>query len=216
MSPEEITRNREAFESCCHQYIQRNGIDALLEYLKTKTDFFEAPSSTSFHLNEPGGLCRHSLNVFETLLTLYTSLVEPRIEDGTSPFADTVSTESIAVVALFHDVCKANTYRPTERWKKDANGRWMSYPGYEVNDSFPFGHGEKSCVVIHWFLPLRQEELLAIRWHMGAWGINLNSFEDTKSYDVANKQYPLVGIIQCADNIAANIMERTGAELDEY
>lgn len=48
MSPEEITRNREAFESCCHQYIQRNGIDALLEYLKTKTDFFEAPSSTSF------------------------------------------------------------------------------------------------------------------------------------------------------------------------
>ena len=209
MSPEEITRNREAFESCCHQYIQRNGIDALLEFLKTKTDFFEAPSSTSFHLNEPGGLCRHSLNVFETLLTLYTSLVEPRIEAGTSPFADTVSTESIAVVALFHDVCKANTYRPTERWKKDANGRWMSYPGYEVNDSFPFGHGEKSCVVIHWFLPLRQEELLAIRWHMGMFEMPDAASSTRRSYRAAMEHSPLVSLLQAADLVASNCLERT-------
>ena len=209
MSPEEITRNREAFESCCHQYIQRNGIDALLEYLKTKTDFFEAPSSTSFHLNEPGGLCRHSLNVFETLLTLYTSLVEPRIEDGTSPFADTVSTESIAVVALFHADRRAKTSRPTERRKKDANGRWMSYPGYEVNDSFPFGHGEKSCVVIHWFLPLRQEELLAIRWHMGMFEMPDAASSTRRSYRAAMEHSPLVSLLQAADLVASNCLERT-------
>ena len=57
--------------------------------------------------------------------------------------------------------------------------------------------------------------MLAISWHMGAWGVNMASLEETRSYDVARKLYPLVSIIQTADSLAASIMERTGEELDE-
>ena len=50
---------------------------------------------------------------------------------------------------------------------------------------------------------------------MGAWGVNQNSYEDVRNYDAARKLYPLVTIIQTADGLAASIMERTGAEIDE-
>ena len=43
----------------------------------------------------------------------------------------------------------------------------------------------------------------------------MNSFEDQRCYDTSKKLYPLVSIIQVADNLAASIMERTGKELDE-
>jgi hypothetical protein len=33
-----------------------------------RTDFFTAPASTRFHLNEAGGLVRHSLNVTGLLM----------------------------------------------------------------------------------------------------------------------------------------------------
>ena len=34
----------------------------IIEYME-KTDYFKAPASTMFHLNENGGLVQHSLNV---------------------------------------------------------------------------------------------------------------------------------------------------------
>ncbi len=209
MTAEEIATNKELFIDCCHSHIRRDGIDTLLEYLEKQTDFYTAPSSTAFHLNEPGGLCRHSLNVFETLKNLYETLVEPHIKDGTSPFTEPIPMESIAIVALLHDLCKTNMYRPAERWKKDADGRWMSYRGYEVQDKFPFGHGEKSCIIIHWFLRLKQDELLAIRWHMGMFEITDAASSGRHSFRAAMDHSPLVSLLQAADLIAANCLERT-------
>jgi hypothetical protein len=58
-------------------------------------------------------------------------------------------------------------------------------------------------------------EMLAIRWHMGAWGLNMNSFEDERCYDTARKIYPLVSIIQTADGLAASILERNAGETDD-
>ena len=105
MTPIEISANKQDFLSCCHQYIQREGLDNLLNYLEQKTDFFTAPSSMSFHLNEDGGLCRHSLNVFDVALKLNMQIVEPAIKKGMSPFSEPVSVESLAIASLFHDVC---------------------------------------------------------------------------------------------------------------
>ena len=65
------------------------------------------------------------------------------------------------------------------------------------------------------FIRLTDEEALAIRWHMGAWGVNQHSLEDCKSYDVARKLYPLVSIVQTGDGLAASILERDAADLDE-
>ena len=61
MTPLEIASNKEEFICLCRQNIQREGIESLLQYIDQKTDFYTAPSSVSFHLNEDGGLCRHSL-----------------------------------------------------------------------------------------------------------------------------------------------------------
>ena len=63
-------------------------------------------------------------------------------------------------------------------------------------------------------LDMTDAEMLAIRWHMGAWGINMNSYEDQRCYDTARALYPLVSIVQTADGLAASIMERTAEDAD--
>ena len=71
ISEEDILKNKKSFLDVCRNYISREGLKELLEYLEYKTDFFTAPASAVHHLDEPGGLCLHSLNVFETLLRSY-------------------------------------------------------------------------------------------------------------------------------------------------
>lgn len=51
------------------EHIKRPGATELLEWLET-TDFFVAPASTRFHGNYEGGLCEHSVNVWEELVRL--------------------------------------------------------------------------------------------------------------------------------------------------
>ena len=94
---------------------------------------------------------------------------------------------------------------------------WEDAEGYKVTyKNFPMGHGEKSVILLLCSgLDLFDDEMLAIRWHMGAWGVNMNSYEDQRNYDTARMLYPLVAIIQTADGLAASIMERTGGEIDE-
>lgn len=208
MNAQQIEKNKERFVAYCREYIHRDGLDALLSYLE-KTDFYIAPSSASFHLNEDGGLCKHSINVFETAFLLNEGVVVPAIKEGNSPFTEQLSTESIAIAALFHDFCKTKLYHKAERWKKDENGRWVSYPGYELQDEFPFGHGEKSCVIIGWFMRLRQDELLAIRWHMGMFEMTEQGSGTRFAYRAAMEKSPLVALIQAADMLAANCMEKT-------
>ena len=116
--------------------------------------------------------------------------------------------ESIAIAALFHDVCKVKLYHPTQRWKKDEQNRWVSYPGYEVKDDFPFGHGEKSCLMLGWYMRLKPEELLAIRWHMGMFDMAENGTSQRYSYYAAADKYPLVSIMQCADMLASKLLEK--------
>ena len=134
------------------------------------------------------------------------------------PSLDTeVKKESIIISALLHDVCKADIYKRSVKKRKNKLGQWEDCEGYKVSyKDFPMGHGEKSLVVILLSgLELYDDEMLAIRWHMGAWGLNQNSFEDVRNYDTAQKEYPLVAIIHAADVMAANVMERTGEEMDE-
>ncbi len=208
MTQEEITANRERFVSLCRQHICREGLDGVLSYLDN-TDFYTAPSSTQFHLNEDGGLCLHSINVFETAMKLYESVAKPAIESGSSPFSDTVSEESIAIATLFHDLCKTKLYHKAQRWKKDENGRWQSYDGYEIKDEFPYGHGEKSCLILSWYMRLKSEELLAIRWHMGMFDIGENGTSQRYAFRGALEKSPLVSLVHAADFLSSNLLEKT-------
>lgn len=201
--------SKEKFLGYCRQYISRKGIDLLLDYLENKTDFFQAPSSTKFHLNVPGGLCQHSINVFEAALRINEHLLLPKQQADECLFPTPLSIESIAIAALFHDVCKCGLYKEVEKWKKDDQNRWVSYRGYEVSDDFPFGHGEKSCHVVSHYLRLTREELLAIRWHMGMYDVSENGSSGRYSFYNACDASPLVILLQMADMSCSHWFEET-------
>ena len=184
------------------QQTQRKGIDAVIAYLE-KAGFFEAPASTSRHLCHDGGLAEHSLNVYRMAMHLRAAAIEMRPET-----ASQLPVESIAIAALLHDVCKANIYHKGQRWRKDADGRWEQYDTYETDYSrFPLGHGEKSVIMLlRLGLDLTNDELMAIRWHMGAWNLPMQSFEDKQNISEA-QGHPLVAIIQAADGLATHLLE---------
>lgn len=207
MTPAEMQENKQKFVALCHQYIHRDGLDKMLAYLE-KTDFYLAPSSTMFHLNEDGGLCLHSINVFETALQIYQSVAQPHIASGRSPFTQEISEESIAIATLFHDVCKVKIYHKAPRWTKDEFGKWVGYEGYEVQDEFPLGHGEKSCLMLSWYMRLTPDEMLAIRWHMGMFDVGENGTTSRKSFYTATEKSPLVSVVHAADFLASKLMEK--------
>ena len=189
----------------------REGVDDLIENLE-ELGFFTAPASAGHHLNVAGGLVMHSLNPCRAALAIWEAMktLEPSL-------ATEVRRESIIIASLLHDVCKSDIYKRSVKKRKNALGQWEDSEGYKVTyKKFPMGHGEKSLVmVLLGGIDLYDDEMLAIRWHMGAWGLNQNSFEDVRSFDTAQKLYPLVPIIHAADGMAANVMERTGEEIDE-
>lgn len=208
MKAQDIEQNKQLFQKLCREHIHRDGLEKVLSYLN-QTDFYTAPSSTAFHLNEDGGLCLHSMNVYHTAVLLNQKIFMPAIGNEASPFTTPIADESIAITALFHDLCKVKLYHKTERWKKDENGRWMSYPGFEIKDDFPFGHGEKSCLMLGWFMRLKPDELLAIRWHMGMFDMGENGSSQRYAFRAALDKSPLVSLLHAADFLSSNLLERT-------
>lgn len=138
--------------------ITREGSAKLLEWLK-KSDFFRAPASTKFHSAHAGGLCEHSV------MTYYRFLQNLEMEYAEEA-EEKVSSESAAIIALLHDVCKVNYYKEEMRNVK-VDGEWVQKPYYTVDDALPYGHGEKSVYIISGFMRLTREEAMAINWHMG-------------------------------------------------
>ena len=206
----DITEKKEEFVELLRS-TNREGVDDVIEELE-RLGFFTAPASAGHHLNTEGGLLLHSLNTCHAALAIWEGMkaLEPSLETE-------VKRESIIISTLLHDVCKSDIYKRSVKKRKNALGQWEDTEGYKVTyKSFPMGHGEKSLVVVLLSgLELYDDEMLAIRWHMGAWGVNQNSFEDVRNFDTAQKLYPLVAIVHAADCMTANVMERTGAEIDE-
>lgn len=166
---------KESFIATYRRYITRPGAEALLNWLLS-TDFFEAPASSKYHSSFAGGLVLHSLNVFERML--HNCVYEAEKDCGGSLRLPEWRTESIAIVALLHDICKAEFYKTEFRNRKiysehgthrDNQGAysWESVPVYTIEEKFPFGHGEKSVFLISEHMRLTRDEALAIRFHMG-------------------------------------------------
>ena len=44
------------------------------------------------------------------------------------------------------------------RNKKNEDGVWVKEPYYSINDTIPYGHGEKSVMMISKFINLSMEE----------------------------------------------------------
>jgi len=190
--------SKEKFIEIYTNNIKREGADKLLSYLCDGCDFFTAPASARFHSSYIGGLCQHSINVYECM-TDYMKRERVRDKYGMNPGA-----ESIAIVSLLHDICKINTYKPSTRNVKDENGIWRQVPSFSYDDKLPYGHGEKSVYIVSGYMKLTREEAFAIRFHMGFSGT-----EDKLLVGNAFEMYPLAFALSTADMEATYFMEPT-------
>lgn len=186
--------------------VKRDGIDKLLAYIR-KSDFYRAPASTRFHSCHEGGLLEHTLNVYECL--------KNKLDNPTwKPILGDVDNETLIIVALLHDLCKSNFYVVEMKNKKvysetgkkiDSNGRydWQSVPGYTIDDTLPYGHGEKSVYIASGFIRLSREEAMVIRWHMAF----SEPKENFNSLSAAITKFPLILALNEADLEATYLME---------
>ena len=189
---------KEDFIKIYTTHIKRPGADKLLAWLE-ESDFFTAPASTRFHGNYEGGLCEHSVNVWEELIRLLKAYPEVRVTD-----------ESAAIATLLHDLCKIGCYKPalksrkTGRQRRDGRDEWENYIGYDFIEDFCYGgHGSKSVYLIHKFMVLTEAEAVAINCHMGAWDRNPGDYSLGSAYE----QYPLALLVHMADESATYIRE---------
>ena len=190
--------NKEKFMEIFTSCVTREGADKLLEYIETKTDFFTAPASTRFHGSYEGGLIEHSLNVYECLCDF---VKRPRFRDK---YGFSFSEESLAIVALLHDICKTNFYK-TEMRNVKKNGVWTTVPYYTIEDNLPYGHGEKSVYIASGYMRLTRDEAFAIRYHMGY----SSEFEDIRNVSKAFEMFPLAFAVHVADSESTYYVEGT-------
>lgn len=206
---DEILNNRNRFLDLV-KCIKREGanIDLLIKQLNG-SDFFIAPASAKHHGAYKGGLCEHSLQVYDNLVELVNKFY-PNKE---------INPETLIIVALFHDFSKMNFYTEEIKnkkvysengSKKDSMGKydWVSYTGYgyrELKDRFLIGnHEENSAYMINSFLPLSAEEYASIIHHHGSVG-----FDSTKQNPADFwEKYPLSLLLYQADTISAFIQQK--------
>ena len=166
-----------------------------MEYLK-EGGFFTAPASTKYHGAYEGGLYDHSNAVFQRLskLTVDNNLEWERPE---SPF----------IVGYFHDLCKCDQYKKVydDTVEYVAGNNHTLVPRetfhYEYNtDTLLKGHGSKSVMILSQFITLTEEEMLCIRYHMGAY-----EKEEWAEFDKAIRKYPNVLWTHAADMLASKV-----------
>ena len=144
--------------------------------------YFDAPASKGHHLACEGGLCEHSINVVKMMREL-------------DVFDDDISN---CRVGMLHDLIKSKCYR-----KKDDGTYEYVQPPYP-------GHGVASVMIAHELLiSLTPEEMAAITWHMGAFGLNERELNE---YHAAIRRFPRAIILTHAADHLASALEEGGAK----
>lgn len=178
----------------------------LVEYL-CNSDFFEAPASTQYHCNYAGGLCYHSLNVYNNLQQLCDIYAPGKYEKS-----------SIIAVALLHDISKTNFYEKYVANKKiyspngskhdnQGNFDWFAEEAYKVKDAkdrFLGGeHGFNSLMIANQYIPFTYEESISLLHHHAGLG------ESKQLIDMSAimNRYSLVALLHSADFLSTFILE---------
>jgi hypothetical protein len=185
---------------------KRDGIQDLLKYLEEETDFFIAPSSTKYHDARDGGLLHHSLSTYHNLVTLSRT------------FAGDYPEDSLRIIGLLHDICKANFYKTSFRnvkhEERPIGDQWIKEPYIDIDDQFPLGHGEKSAILLLRHIFLTDIEIMAIRWHMMAYDDIRCSYAGNLAITNACTKFPVIVLMHIAD-LSASFLEMrssTGGE----
>ena len=168
----------------------------LVEYLD-HIGFFTSPASTKYHCNWRGGLCLHSLNVYHNLEKLVNMYAPGKYSKNT-----------LLITGLLHDISKTGFYDEYSRNVKDSEGKWtqvMEYRVKDAHDRFLAGtHEENSMLLTGQFIPLSQEELIAIMNHH----LHTNDGNTFMDQSAILNKYPLVTLLHTADLLSTFIDER--------
>lgn len=205
-----LQANKEEFETLARKYIKRDGLEKLLAWLDS-TDFYSAPASTQYHLCIEGGLCQHSLNVFHTMVKLANMRYDKEENDdniynGANTEVDgAFNMENIALVSLFHDICKANCYVRDFKNVK-VNGKWEQQEYWKWDEQFVYGHGSKSVYIIQQYMRLFIDEAQAIRFHMGGKEDALSQ-QYERQYAPVFEKSPFAVLLHLADSYSAFLLE---------
>lgn len=226
LTDEQIQKNKERFLTLVRSItVEGMLVDELIKFLE-KSDFFTAPASTIYHASYKGGLCQHSLNVYDNLLTLvenYASHPElnphwyPELGEGQEEaqyvMRPDYSEDTLKIVALFHDISKTNFYehymRNVNTGVKDDKGKdiWTQVPQYKVRDGAErfvgVNHEINSYIILSRYVPLSEEELIAICNHHC--GMDNNFVNKDLSYIL--DKYPLATLLHMADFVSTFLTE---------
>lgn len=171
---------------------KRSGMPEFLTYLTSETDFFESPASSNNHGNYKYGLLEHSLTVYDNIVAI--ALL----------FNLDYKPDTLIIVSLLHDFCKANFYKADTRNVKNEKGEWEKVPYFSIDDKIPLGHGEKSVILIQQYLKLSMDEIMAIRWHMAGYDDTARSYSGNLALNGAMDKFPLIAALHMADMAAVN------------
>ena len=138
--------------------------------------FFMKPAAIKHHGNYTGGLFDHSFEVMKTLVEM-TEKFNIKWQNPRSPY----------IVGMFHDLCKVDDYVWDEGWTYNPN-------------KILKGHGEKSIILLSQFMTLTEEEIMCIRFHMGAY-----QTDEWEQWDAAIKKYETVLWTHTADMYASKV-----------
>jgi len=157
---------------------EREGIDDYIRYIKN-SDFFEAPASTKYHRNYPGGLAEHCLNLLEPL-----KLSNFRLKESMQLLED-----SLIIIALCHDICKEGLY-------VGNYGNYHTVKGHPAHTK----HSTLSIKRIEKYMELTRTEKDIIVYHMGLFSCYEYGMEYTpEDLMRATKRHPLVQIFAALD-----------------
>ena len=164
--------------------------DGMMEYLMAY-GFFTAPASTKYHGNYEGGLLEHSYTVTKFLLTL-TQDNHLIWRKARSPY----------IVGMFHDLCKIDQYRHPVAAETLGGEFILNTSEWEYNpDTLLKGHGDKSVMLLSQFYTLTDEEIMCIRYHMGAF----TDKSEWNDYTRAVRNYQNVLWTHQADMLASHV-----------
>lgn len=156
----------------------------------TEWKFFDMPASTKYHGTKEGDLFRHSKEVANQLLKI-TKACGVEWQNPRSPF----------VIGYFHDLCKCDAYkRPIIGTTLGGQPVESTHEWEYTKDTLLKGHGDKSVMLASTLCRLTEEEMLCIRYHMGAY-----QTDDWQGFDRAIRKYPTVLWTHQADMLASKV-----------
>ncbi len=166
-----------------------NGVDSFVNHLSAN-GYFDVPAGLRHHGTRSGDLFEHSLKVAE-ILDDYTQKLRLVWSRSCSPW----------IIGLFHDLCKMDDYVRCDFNDILVDPQNANLDGWGFNPRrLLTGHGDKSVMMLSRFMTLTEEEIMCIRYHMGAYNT-----DEWKQYDLAIRKYPNVLYTHTADMLASKV-----------